>query len=423
MHRHSYSSNGPRLDLHKAPHEDEVIPLQSIATSPQSASSTSRDWQSLEADEMKANVSQHEAAPLLRDSEDEASVEHPNHHSLTPWQLAGLYTSHTLSMWNSRSYEFASILFVASAYPNTMTVASLRGLSANLASLLLSPAVGRWCNRYPSRLWTLQLCIVLQRICICIACFGWLFIVQAHNTGQHSDHDGPAAQQDKALPTWVKSAIMAILLLLGTLEKLSWVGNLLVMERDWIPLLASPASKPALHVLNASIKRIDLFSKLIAPLAVSAFDLGVRSLKVTALLIAAMQVVSVGPEMWAAMKVWKSCPALQAPRQGVEVVDSEEYSESSSFARKLATVTVGVRRYVGSSVFIPSIASAVLPFSVLNLSGSMTTYLLGSPLPFGPHNYSSYFQHWRGNPFDSPDPSSDFRASRAAKTECYEQQQ
>lgn len=165
MHRHSTSDHGLRLSSESSP---QNVPLQYLVFSPQSATSSGRDWPSSPQD-MKGDGARTERAHLLGDPVDVEEYEDSPQDDLTTLQLIGLYTSHGLSMWNSRSYEFASVLFAASAYPNTLTVASIRGLSANLASLLFSPALGRWCNQYPSRLWTLQVCIVAQRICICVA--------------------------------------------------------------------------------------------------------------------------------------------------------------------------------------------------------------------------------------------------------------
>ena len=277
-------------------------------------------------------------------------------------------------------------------------VASLRGLSANLASLLFSPAVGRWCNRHPSRLLTLQVCIVFQRICIFLACVGWSLIVQAEGADlkPHSNRDGLVEDSPAVVSNdhvWIKHLILSLSILLGMLEKLSAVGNLLVMERDWVPLLATPTTRPALHVLNASLKRIDLISKLVAPLAISAVALGLHSLKLTALIIAAMQVLSLAPEVLAANRVWRSCKRLHEPRRLGDVIitaDGEDLpipgtpvvarpeDDQATFARGGSGWTRSLHFYFNSVVCIPSLALAIQPFSVLTLSASMTTYLLNA---------------------------------------------
>ena len=277
-------------------------------------------------------------------------------------------------------------------------VASLRGLSANLASLLFSPAVGRWCNHHPSRLRTLQICIVCQRVCILLACVGWWSIVQAEGADLKHDRSGDDADKDSSSiisdrHVWIKYAILGFLILLGMFEKLSAVGNVLVMERDWVPLLATSTSRPALHVLNAALKRIDLISKLVAPLAISAVALALHSLRQAALIIAAMQIVSLVPELITASQVWGSCKRLQEPRQSQDtiiVVDSEETPipttplfahqgpNHTSVGNRLSGWTHSLRSYFRSVVCAPSLALALQPLSVLTLSASMTTYLLNA---------------------------------------------
>lgn len=328
---------------------------------------------------MKANFIRREDATLLLPDENEDSEvteETSQDVTTTNWQLAALYTTHTISMWNSRCYEFAAVLFTTFAYPHTLTVASLRGLTANLACLLFAPAVGRWCNQHPSRLQPLQLSKIIQRICICLGCLGWILIVQPDSIGHKGGEDSDPPTFD---PIWLKHTIMAGLILLGMLEKLSWVGNLVIMERDWVPILANDTSKPRLHVLNANVKRIDLLSKLVAPLAVGGVIFWLKNYAFTALLIAGMQVVTAVPELVLMWRLWSSSPALHAPKD-IKPVDRAN-SESNVLASKFATRVGLIRGYVGSSVFVPSISWVLQPLSVLTLSASMMVYLLSINFP------------------------------------------
>lgn len=338
---------------------------------------------------MKSDLVQSETTPLLATSSqtDDTSTsstggDGPTQYVAIPnWQLAGLYATHTLSMWNSRSYEFAAVLFTTSAYPHTLTVASLRGLSANLASLLFAPAVGRWCNRHASRLRPLQLCIVFQGVCIAAACLGWTLIVQ--RDGYHHD----AARRDRnegveLQPTWLKPAIISAVIVLGMLERLSWVGNVAIIERDWVPLLAHDTTRPALHILNANVKRIDLITKLVAPLAVSAFVIWSKDLIASALIIAALQ-ATVIPGVIMASRVWHSSTALQSEKDIHNDIDvnSETAHPIKSLTKKFTTWFDLLRSYSSSSVFLPSISWALQPASVLTLSASMMVYLLSIDFP------------------------------------------
>lgn len=53
-----------------------------------------------------------------------------------------LYTSHFLSTWNARVFEFGAVLFISSIYPNTLLPASVYALSRSAAAVVFSSAVG-----------------------------------------------------------------------------------------------------------------------------------------------------------------------------------------------------------------------------------------------------------------------------------------
>ncbi|KAI9855519.1 MAG: hypothetical protein M1813_009747 [Trichoglossum hirsutum] len=195
--------------------------------------------------------------------------------TVTGGQLWGVYVSHFLSTWNSRCYEFAALITLGDAgfsadcrradslygvgvprharsVVNTVFILSSTsandvsdldsGLLANLSAMCLSSAVGRWADKHPSRLRTLQTTILLQRLCICLACVGWAFII--------SVIDNPPLQTlskggyDYPREVWlVKTAIMAAVIVLGMGERLAAVGNMLVMERDWACCSFHPARR------------------------------------------------------------------------------------------------------------------------------------------------------------------------------------
>ena len=58
-----------------------------------------------------------------------------------------LYTSHILSAWNSRSFEFGAVLFLASAFPKTLLPLSVYALARSASAILLAPSIGRAVDR------------------------------------------------------------------------------------------------------------------------------------------------------------------------------------------------------------------------------------------------------------------------------------
>ena len=55
-----------------------------------------------------------------------------------------LYTSHALSTWNSRLFEFGAFLFLAHIYPLTLLPASVYALARAAAAALISPCLGSY---------------------------------------------------------------------------------------------------------------------------------------------------------------------------------------------------------------------------------------------------------------------------------------
>lgn len=64
-----------------------------------------------------------------------------------PNVLWRLYLSHSLSMWNSRMFEFGAVIFLAAIFPGTLFYASCYALFRAGAAALLSSSVGHMVDR------------------------------------------------------------------------------------------------------------------------------------------------------------------------------------------------------------------------------------------------------------------------------------
>lgn len=58
-----------------------------------------------------------------------------------------LYTSHFLSTWNSRVFEFGAFLFLANLYPQTLLPASIYALARAASAAICSPYIGSYVDR------------------------------------------------------------------------------------------------------------------------------------------------------------------------------------------------------------------------------------------------------------------------------------
>ncbi|MCJ1479464.1 hypothetical protein MMC13_008150 [Lambiella insularis] len=290
--------------------------------------------------------------------------------------VRSLYLSHALSTWNARSYEFAAILFTATAFPNTLLASSLRGLSNTVAALCLSSLIGTWIDE-SSRLRGLLLTISINRATVILACFAWFVLI--HDT--QSPHF-PAVQWSLVTLSGSKPWLFTLILGLGIFEKLSGIGNMISMERDWVPALAfSPATNLhsySLTHLNSIMRRIDLVCKLLAPLVVSLI-ITVTSTRGGIVFVGGMSLICWGSEVYCARRVWALKPQLREPKSQSRIIRSESTSLPGTAAFEFCSKQwAQLQAYFQTDVWAPSIALALLHLSVLSYSATFITFLLNS---------------------------------------------
>lgn len=280
-----------------------------------------------------------------------------------------------------RSYEFTVILLFAAAYPDSLLPTSIRGVLTNGVTLLLSPAIGRWVDRNASRFYTMKITIVVQRACIVAGCVLWMLLFLSPH---QQTADGFASQEATLrLGSYLsKTVIIGILMLFGIVERMCAVGNNLVMERDWVPTIASEVSQPPLHQLNAIMRRIDLVSKILAPVVVSTIAIKTSSI-VLVIVTAGINLATVGIELATARTAWNKCNALKLAREPKDVatvlrssLDGADAASIISTPEEAQHEKQGLALYFSNDVCLASLSAALQSFSVLSLSGPMTTYLL-----------------------------------------------
>lgn len=250
-------------------------------------------------------------------------------------------------------------------------------------------------DRSSSRLRSLQLTIFTNRSTVVVCCLIWFFILSSR------------------VPTR-KQVLFALALMLGMVEKLSRMTNVLCMERDWIPTLAPPSFKATqsapydLTHLNTVMRRIDMLCKLAAPLAISAFISAFSPMKAVPG-VAVLSIMSWGLEYWSVRKVWTQNGRLRAPKKSVigdlDLIDDHtrvgsrlpKYTNGRSLQPPLrASVLVlkaisevnasirlhmdGLQYYFSTTVWIPSVCVAILHSSVLSYTATLITYLLNAGL-------------------------------------------
>ncbi|RMX76966.1 hypothetical protein D0869_10258 [Hortaea werneckii] len=217
-----------------------------------------------------------------------------------------LYTSHFLSTWNSRVFEFGAFLFLA----------------------------------------------ISQRLAVGLSCV-LLFLLQSDRI----PNDESSSQFWLLLP----------LCLLAAAEKLGSVMNTIAVERDWVVAIAN-GSDDRLAILNAQMRRIDLFCKLVGPLVISFVD--AASTKLAIVVTGSMTCASVLVEYFTIARVYYKVPELSKSK------DTSSAESSSWLKGMMHTWLRGLPAYVKHPAFLPSFALALLYMTVLSFNGQMITYLI-----------------------------------------------
>ncbi|KAI9814369.1 MAG: hypothetical protein M1827_003224 [Pycnora praestabilis] len=170
------------------------------------------------------------------------------------------------------------------------------------------------------------------------------------------------------------------------------------MERDWVPILSSPASDPSLPVydlthLNAVMRRIDLICQLLAPVVISVIISTTSSVRIGIIVVAATNSLSCGLEWWSLRRVWNEHGRLRQPKasneQSTGLQDSTAQTSqplwnlpgsvertSSNTVTWIQDQAKSVQQYFLSDVWMPSISLSLLHLSVLSYSATFVTYLL-----------------------------------------------
>ncbi|OLN89329.1 Solute carrier family 40 member 1 [Colletotrichum chlorophyti] len=282
----------------------------------------------------------------------------PTKHSVSNPMVFRLYVSHFLSTWNSRLFEFGAVLFLASIYPGTLMPMSIYALVRGAVAVVLSPSIGAWIDR-GNRLSVVRISIVGQRLAVAMSCGIFLTL-----------------EQIRHLHTGLQNALFAVVVGLACVEKLCSVMNLVSVERDWV------------SELNARIRRIDLFCKLIGPLAISLIDGASTTVAIWVTL--SMTLVSVVTEYMCIARVYQLVPALATPRSRQQepegscteaTQDVNSPRSHGTLARLRSNIQAvfpvsAVPFYFSHPALLPSFSLALLYFTVLSFSGQMMTFLL-----------------------------------------------
>ncbi|KAH7222192.1 hypothetical protein BKA60DRAFT_539275 [Fusarium oxysporum] len=273
-----------------------------------------------------------------------------------------LYISHTLSTWNSRVFEFGSVLYLASIFPGTLMPLAIYSVVRGASAITLSSWVGSYIDR-KDRLNTVRLSIVSQRLVVAASCVIFFILSRVESPSDE-----------------LRVGLLAALIFMACVEKLAAIMNLVSVERDWVIVVAR-SDNTALRTMNSQMRRIDLVCKLLGPFFIGILD-GVST--ETAILVnLGMNCTSVIVEYFTIAKVYYQVPELQHPKTTPPIVPQNEEHQTRqnawvSFKKAIQKTSSDLRLYFTHPAFAPSFSIALLYCTVLSFGGVMVTYLLAS---------------------------------------------
>ncbi|KAH8897266.1 hypothetical protein GQ53DRAFT_818538 [Thozetella sp. PMI_491] len=301
-----------------------------------------------------------EASPL-RDAAE------PDTPPITRALTVRLYLSHFLSTWNSRLFEAAVVYFLAAVFPDNLLPISIYALLRNVAAIAFTVPVGSWIDR-ANRLTVVRTSIIGQRVCVAASCGLFWAMLQRPDLGAPVMH-----------------GLFAATVVLACIEKLCASMNLISIERDWVVVITE-GREEARRTMNARMRRIDLFCKLLGPLAVAL--IAAASAQIAVYCTISMNLASVLVECLCIEKVYDMVPSLCRPprhQDHTTIRDQAPFQIQPRTVRDQVQNTVSrllmipsLRLYFGHPAVIPSFSLSLLYFTVLSFSGQMLTYLLAS---------------------------------------------
>ncbi|KAL7991568.1 hypothetical protein Chor_015824 [Crotalus horridus] len=320
-----------------------------------------------------------------------------------------LYFGHALSTWGDRMWHFAVAVFLVELYGNSLLLTAVYGLVVAGSVLILGAIIGDWVDKN-SRLKVAQMSLIVQNASV-ILCGILLMIVFLFKTQLINLYQG-----------WLLTLCYILVISIANIANLASTATGITIQRDWVVVVAGD-NRSTLADMNATIRRIDQLTNILAPLAVGQI-MTFGSPVIGCGFISGWNLISMCIEYMLLFKVYKKTPALAhkaGPKgeeselkqlniqkdgepkgtEGVQLIHKKENAVSeperentsclSRMTEPFSTFRDGWVSYYNQSVFLAGLALAFLYMTVLGfdcittgyaytqgLSGSTLSLLMGA---------------------------------------------
>ncbi|XP_069716948.1 ferroportin [Phaenicophaeus curvirostris] len=320
-----------------------------------------------------------------------------------------LYLGHALSTWGDRMWHFAVSVFLVELYGNSLLLTAVYGLVVAGSVLLLGAIIGDWVDKN-SRLKVAQTSLIVQNASV-ILCGIILMIVFLFKAQLLTLYHG-----------WLLTVCYILVITIANIANLASTATAITIQRDWIVVVAGE-DRSKLADMNATIRRIDQLTNILAPMAVGQI-MTFGSPMIGCGFISGWNLMSMCVEYLLLWKVYQKTPTLALksakveeselkqlnvkketdvkPSEGVQLIvekdvtgfepqQEKEISCTARIAEPFTTFRDGWVAYYNQPVFLAGMGLAFLYMTVLGfdcittgyaytqgLSGSLLSLLMGA---------------------------------------------
>ncbi|XP_064204086.1 solute carrier family 40 member 1 [Anguilla rostrata] len=223
-----------------------------------------------------------------------------------------IYVSGALSMWGDRMWHFAISVFLIELYGRNLLLTAVFGLVVAGSVLLLGALIGDWVDRNP-RNKVAHASLFIQNISVTV-CSIVLMLVFSYKEWIEQIWDG-----------WLTVVCYTVVIILADVANLASTALTIAIQRDWIVVITG-YNRGHLAGMNATMRRIDQVTNILAPLAVGQV-MTLASNVVGCGFILGWNLVSLIVEFIFLSRVYRIVPALSVKPQ-VDEEEDQDFLES-----------------------------------------------------------------------------------------------
>ncbi|XP_058867600.1 solute carrier family 40 member 1 [Acipenser ruthenus] len=217
-----------------------------------------------------------------------------------------IYVSGALSMWGDRMWHFAISVFLIELYGHNLLLTAIFGLVVAGSVLLFGALIGDWVDRNP-RNKVAHASLFIQNISVTV-CSIVLMLVFSYKQWIEHIWDG-----------WLTVVCYTVVIILADVANLASTALTIAIQRDWIVVITG-YNRGHLAEMNATMRRIDQVTNILAPLAVGQV-MTLASNVVGCGFILGWNLVSLMVEFFFLSRVYKIVPALSTKPKPKECED------------------------------------------------------------------------------------------------------